>query len=44
MKATAKVLRRIRLGDKIETVATRIGIKPCKGCQKRKKLLNGEPT
>ncbi len=28
------------LGDKIEKVASAVGIKPCEGCKKRKGILN----
>ena len=35
-------LQRVRYGDKIERVTKAVGIKPCKGCRKRKKILNGE--
>jgi len=37
-----KMLQRARLGDKVERVTKAFGIKPCKGCLKRKKILNGE--
>ena len=35
-------LQTVRLGDKIERATRALGIKPCKGCRKRKKILNGE--
>ena len=34
-------LQRVRYGDKIERATRAVGIKPCAGCQKRKKALNG---
>ncbi len=36
------LLKKVRLGDKIEAVTRAVGIKPCAGCKKRKTLLNGE--
>ena len=35
-------LQRVRYGDKIERATRAVGIKPCKGCGRRKKMLNGE--
>jgi hypothetical protein len=37
-----RFLMRNRPGDKIERITRAIGIKPCGGCMKRKRLLNGE--
>jgi hypothetical protein len=36
------LLQRVRLGDKVEAAAKALGIPPCKGCKRRKDLLNGE--
>jgi hypothetical protein len=35
-------LRRARIGDKIATATTAVGIKPCGACKKRQAILNGE--
>ena len=35
-------MQKVRYGDKIERATRAVGIKPCAGCQKRKKILNGE--
>lgn len=32
----------MRLGDKIESIAMSVGVKPCVGCKRRKAFLNGE--
>ena len=37
-------MKKARLGDKIERVTRSVGIKPCGGCNKRKRFLNGELT
>ena len=34
------LLERARIGDKVEAVASALGIKPCGGCRKRKEFLN----
>jgi hypothetical protein len=35
-------LRKVRLGDKVESATKAVGIKPCGGCGNRKTILNGE--
>jgi hypothetical protein len=35
------LLQRVRIGDKVEAAAKRMGIEPCGGCRKRKAWLNG---
>lgn len=34
------VRRTLGLGDLVESVTRKVGIKPCAGCKKRKRLLN----
>lgn len=40
--ALTKVLRRLRLGDKVAAATKAVGIRPCGGCRKRQRRLNGE--
>lgn len=37
-----KLLRKLKLGDKIEKITRTVGIQPCGGCKERKRILNGE--
>ena len=39
---TKAFLRTYRVGDKIASATTAIGIKPCSGCKKRQAILNGQ--
>lgn len=36
------VRRRLRLGDKIASITSAVGIKPCEPCRRRQAFLNGE--
>jgi len=36
------LFRSNRIGDKVEVATRAIGIRPCAGCKKRKRILNGE--
>lgn len=38
-----RILRALRLGDKIETVTKAFGVTPCSSCLERKRKLNGDP-
>lgn len=41
-KLSKRFFASVRLGDKIEVVASALGVKPCDGCRRRKAWLNGE--